>query len=182
MAETKSSDDQLKSIQAIANGEIHSQLLKSNNFKVLSVKATPAARTHNCEALVEIDLYADSPNTQITTSTRDRYKRRTVRFSRANLYGAALTAKLPRNKGGAFVIESLAGETVAEALDSIRDTINIDISEVRAALVDGKLTLIAKPDSLGWVGSVTFTAQADAVEESEPTDPEKEPTEPPAQA
>ena len=170
MAETKSSEDQLKSIQAIVNGEIHSKLLTNNNFKVLEVKATPAARTHNCEALVEIDLYADQPNTQLSTSTRDRYVRRTVRFSRANLYGALLNAGIARNKDGSFVIPSLAGQTAEAALESIKDVVNIDIKEVTAKLVGQKLTLIAKRDSLGFVGSVTITAVADAVEEPEATD------------
>lgn len=153
----------LASLVSIVNSKVEPKLLTDDNFEILSIKPlTLTTSKHNTVAEIRVDLGANLPTKVLTAN--DRYSLRTVEFTRIDLKDIAKFRNLTVNAKGQYVadVTDLAG--VIELLGA-----NIAEDELTLIPLSDAFIVKAAPDSLGYVGSLSFAGTAD--EEGEETDP-----------
>lgn len=149
---------QLNALVSIVNRKSLNKILTGNNFEVLSVKPySSAISPHNTVVEIRVDTLANSP--AIAIADQDRYVKRKVHVSRIDLKDIAEFRGIPKNELGQYAFEDPSLEGIILELDA-----NIQEDELEAILVDQDTQVAvirAKPDSLGYVGSLTI-GMADA--------------------
>lgn len=145
-------DPVLLNMLRLANREAITWELKPSNFEVLRVKPWEEEPEYNTYVLLRIDKY---PGTSLTLADKDRYIEHSVKVRRLNLTEAFHIAKVHNENQYVFYSPSI---TDAESICAgVRPLIHIDPNEVVFRDIrDGRVTLTAKPDSLGYTGSVTL--------------------------
>lgn len=152
----------LASLVSIVNSKVEPKLLTDDNFEILSIKPlTLTTSKHNTVAEIRVDLGANLPTKVLTAN--DRYSLRTVEFTRIDLKDIAKFRNLTVNEKGQYVadVTDLAG--VIELLGA-----NIAEDELTLIPLSNAFIVKAAPDSLGYVGSLSFAGTADEVEETDP--------------
>lgn len=144
----------LASLVSIVNSKVEPKLLTDDNFEILSIKPlTLTTSKHNTVAEIRVDLGANLPTKVLTAN--DRYSLRAVEFTRIDLKDIAKFRNLTVNEKGQCVadVTDLAG--VIELLGA-----NIAEDELTFITLSDAFIVKAAPDSLGYIGSLTFAAAA----------------------
>ena len=153
----------LASLVSIVNSKVEPKLLTDDNFEILSIKPlTLTTSKHNTVAEIRVDLGANLPTKVLTAN--DRYSLRAVEFTRIDLKDIAKFRNLTVNEKGQCVadVTDLAG--VIELLGA-----NIAEDELTFITLSDAFIVKAAPDSLGYIGSLTFAAAATTGDGEDPT-------------
>lgn len=128
------------------------------NFEVVSVRAVKElVNGHNTEVAIKVDLGATSEGALINESERYSYRTETVR--RIDLREVAEFAGLEKDENGSFVATITDVETAATALKA-----NLSEDDVYLVEVGERVALVAKANSVGYIGRITFVGGEDGGE------------------
>lgn len=135
------------------NANIEKRLLTDTNFKVLSVRPyTDLNGVYNTVARISVDLYANI-SSAIAIPTSDRFSEKEVLFRRIDLAEAADYNNIKKFMVVYYLAEINTVSDLADVLNSPITDDDVEILKVYDATI-----VTAKPNSLGWVGSITFAS------------------------
>lgn len=154
----------IASITAVKNAEIERRFLVADgtgpvNFKV--VRVTPSIGTpHNAIVEVDIDQFPETPEGVVV---ENRYHRHSVKAFRVDLVEAAREAGLVETAplSRTFTLTS-TGATTSSVLTALGTAGLAVLEEEVIVSFQGstKAVVRAKPDSVGFVGSLTLVLEA----------------------
>lgn len=153
----------IASITAVKNAEIERRFLVADengplNFKV--VRVTPSIGTpHNAIIEVDIDQFPDTP---LGVTVANRYLRHSVKAFRVDLVEAAREAGLAETAPSSRTFTVTSGATSEGVLTALGAAGLAVLEEEVIVSFQGstKAVVRAKPDSVGFVGSVTLALEA----------------------
>lgn len=153
----------IASITAVKNAEIERRFLVADgtgpvNFKV--VRVTPSIGTpHNAIVEVDIDQFPETPEGVVV---ENRYHRHSVKAFRVDLVEAAREAGLVETAPLSRTFTITSGATAANVLTALGTAGLAVLEEEVIVSFQGstKAVVRAKPDSVGFVGSLTLVLEA----------------------